>query len=133
LQGYHNALVTHPHHNYDEGRAAADITAWLAYFLKGMATVFEKVAEEVRASAVPGDGKAEAFLRRLDRRGRMILGLFERHEEITANDVAGIPGLSPRQLRDLLNGWVGGGLAGGQRRSSKDSSLSFIGGITAGV
>ena len=109
LQGYYDALVTHPHHNYYEGRAEADITPWLAYFLKEMTTVFETVAEEVRASAVPGDDKTEVFLRRLDRRGRMILGLFERQEEITANDVARVLGLSPRQARDLLNGWVGEG------------------------
>jgi len=36
LEGYYAALVTHPHHNYYEGRADAEITPWLAYFLRGM-------------------------------------------------------------------------------------------------
>jgi Fic family protein len=52
LQGYYEALVTHPHHNYYEGRNAADITPWLAYFLDGMAAVFEAVAGEVRERVV---------------------------------------------------------------------------------
>jgi Fic family protein len=44
LDGYYNALVTYPHHNYYEGRNTADITPWLVYFINGMATVFETVA-----------------------------------------------------------------------------------------
>jgi len=35
------------------------------------------------------------------------LGLFERQEYITANDVARLLGLSQRQARDLLYAWVG--------------------------
>jgi len=37
---------------------------------------------------------------------RRVLGLFERQEEITANEAAHVLGLSPRQVRDLLNDWV---------------------------
>jgi Fic family protein len=48
LQGYYAALVTHPHHNYYEGRDKADITSWLTYFLKGMASVFDTIAQVVR-------------------------------------------------------------------------------------
>ena len=44
LAGYYAALVTHPHHNYYEGRADADLTPWLGYFLRGMVAVFESVA-----------------------------------------------------------------------------------------
>jgi len=138
LQGYYDALVTHPHHNYYEGRADADITPWLTYFLKGMATVFESVAGEVRLSAAPGDEKTDALLRRLDRRGRMVLGLFERQEEITANDVVHLLGLSPRQVRDLLNAWVNDGWleVSNAARKSRRYCLSadyrrFIGGISA--
>ena len=135
LAGYYDALVTHPHHNYYEGRAAADITPWLAYFLKGMAAVFASVAGEVRSRAVEADPQAEALLRRLDRRGRMVLGLFERQDEITANDAARILGLSPRQVRDLLASWVEAGwlVIGNPARKSRRYRLSaeyrrFIGG-----
>ena len=37
LEGYYSALVTHPHHNYYEGRNEAEITPWLSYFLRGIA------------------------------------------------------------------------------------------------
>ena len=138
LQGYYAALVTHPHHNYYEGRAEADITPWLAYFLKGMAAVFEAVAGEVRSSAAPGNAEADALLQRLDRRGRMVMGLFERQEQITANDVARILGLSPRQARDLLTAWVGEGWleVGDAARKSRRYHLSaeyrrFIGALSA--
>ena len=138
LQGYYDALITHPHHNYYEVRADADITPWLAYFLKGMADVFEAVAEEVRSSIVSGNAENEALMRRLDRRGRMVLGLFERQEEITANDVANLLGLSTRQVRDLLTGWVMNGwlVMSDAARRSRSYRLSaeyrrFIGGITA--
>jgi Fic family protein len=46
LQGYYDALVTDSHHNYYDGRASAEITSWLAYFLRGKASVFEMVARE---------------------------------------------------------------------------------------
>jgi Fic family protein len=126
LAGYYDALVTHPHHNYYEGRATADITPWLVYFLKGMASVFSSVASEVRSRAVEADPQAEVLLRRLDRRGRMVLGLFERQEDITANDVARILGLSPRQVRDLLAGWVEAGwlVIGDPARKSRRYQLS---------
>jgi cell filamentation protein, protein adenylyltransferase len=109
LQGYYDALVTDPHHNYYDGRVSAEITTWLAYFLRGMATVFETVAHEVRDHAVLEKPTEQAFLRQLDRRGRIVYGLFERQNDITANDVARALGLSPRQARELLSEWVGQG------------------------
>lgn len=49
LPAYYAALQTHPHHNYYEGRADADLTNWLIYFLDTMTVVFRRVAAEVRA------------------------------------------------------------------------------------
>ena len=67
----------------------------------------------------------------------MILGLFERKDEITANDAARILGLSPRQVRDLLAGWVEAGwlVIGDPARKSRRYRLSaeyrrFIGGLS---
>jgi DNA-binding IclR family transcriptional regulator len=68
----------------------------------------------------------------------MVLGLFDRQEEITANGVARILGLSPRQVRDLLNAWVADGWleVSDAARKTRRYRLSaeyrrFIGGITA--
>ncbi len=138
LDGYYNALVTHPHHNYYEGRNEADITPWLAYFVKSMTVVFEMVAREVREKALQRDEISEALLRKLDRRARMVLGLFARQESISANEVANILGLSPRQVRDLLTDWVNAGwlLVNDASRKSRAYSLSadyrrFIGDLSA--
>ena len=103
LKGYYDALVTHPDHNYYEGRNTADIILWLTYFVKGMAAVFEAVARDVVKRAIQTDGKTDALLHKLDRRARIVLGLFSRQDQITANDVAWVLNLSVRQSRDLLN------------------------------
>jgi Fic family protein len=138
LQGYYNALVTHPHHNYYEGRANADITSWVNYFLRGMATVFETVVSEIRSQAHRMDQPGEDLLRKIDRRGRIVIGLFAHQSEITSQDVARVLGLSVRQARELLTEWVNQGWleASTIARKTRRYRLSaeyrrFIGGITA--
>lgn len=107
LGGYYRALVTHPHHNYYFGRNEADITPWLDYFLKGMAVVFERVAQEVEQHTSGTEQEATfELLRPLDHRARRVLGLFARQELIFSSDVANLLGISVRQARDLLTGWV---------------------------
>jgi Fic family protein len=107
LNGYYEALVTHPHHNYYFGRHEADITPWLHYFLKGMAVVFERVAQEVeRRARGPAEDAVLELLRPLDHRARRVLGLFAQQELIVSSNVANLLGLSVRQARDLLTGWV---------------------------
>lgn len=111
LQSYYEALVTHPHHNFYEGRNKAEITPWLDYFLKGMAIIFERVAEQIR-SEMTGDEfeqKSLRLLRTLDHRARRVLGLFSTQEFIQSSDVASLLGISVRQTRDLLTGWVADG------------------------
>jgi Fic family protein len=109
LQGYYEALITDPHHNYYDGRANADITPWLSYFLRGMAGVFDSVAQEVRSHISQEIEIDDLLLRKLDRRGRIVLGLFAKQEQITSNDVSQVLGLSPRQARELIQGWVEAG------------------------
>jgi Fic family protein len=108
LPKYYDALVTYPHHNYYFGRHEAEITPWLEYFLKGMAVVFDRVAEQVRNKTVEEgfNQEALALLRPLDHRARRVLGLFNTQEFVQSSDVASLLGLSVRQTRDLLTGWV---------------------------
>ncbi|MCB2160586.1 Fic family protein [bacterium] len=108
LPSYYDALVTHPNHNYYFGRHEADITPWLEYFLKGMAVVFERVAEQVRSEMLEEDVEQEslALLRTLDHRARRVLGLFSTQETIQSSDVASLLGVSVRQARNLLTQWV---------------------------
>jgi len=107
LEGYYDALVTHPNHNYYFGRNEADITPWLDYFLKGMSVVFERVAEEVeRYSKGETDDESIELLRPLDHRARRILSLFAKQDFIKSSDVANLLGVSTRQARLLLSRWV---------------------------
>jgi Fic family protein len=110
LTAYYASLATHPHHNYYEGRAEADLTPWLEYFLDTLARVFTIAKEEALRAAAAGTSPEPSALRRLDPRARAVLGLFGRRERITAHDVASVLGLSDRMARVLLREWVEEGL-----------------------
>ena len=107
LSAYYDALSVGPSHNYYEGRAEADITAWLEYFCEGMADSFESVRRRAReAGAAPDDA---ALLRDLDPRQRKALALFRASTMIVSRDVAALFGITERAARNLLNAWVNGG------------------------
>lgn len=109
LAAYYRSLATHPHHNYYEGRAEADLTPWVGYFLDTLAAVFTNAREDALRYA--GEGlrlEPEAF-RKLDPRARAVLALFNRTERITSGDVASLLGLSDRTARELLRDWVSEG------------------------
>ena len=138
LDGYYGSLVTHPHHNYYEGRAEADLTPWLEYFIRTVAAVFDAVREEALQCAKQDVPAMPDELRRLDRRARIVLGLFAGREQITAADVADALGLSARMARNLLQEWVNAGwlqVANPSKRA-RAYSLSagyrqYIGSLTA--
>jgi Fic family protein len=138
LEGYYRSVATHPHHNYYEGRAEADLTLWLEYFIRIVATVFEAVREEALQCARQETPAIPEELRRLDRRARVVLGLFAGREQIMATDVAGALGLSTRMVRNLIQDWVNAGwlhVANPSKRA-RAYSLSaeyrqYIGSLTA--
>ena len=140
MSAYYAALQTHPHHNYYEGRADADLTDWVAYFTHSMAQVFQRVAAEVRAYVVRPSVPEPPELRRLDRRARIVLELFSHTETVTSAEIARALGVSPRAARDLVAGWVSEGWleVADPARKSRRYRLSaeyrrFIGGIWAEV
>jgi Fic family protein len=106
LDRYHDALMIHP--NYYFGRDHADITSWLAYFLKGMANIFEQVAENIREeiTKIASDNQSIELLRTLDYRARRVITLFSTQELIHSAEVASLLGVSIRQTRDILSKWV---------------------------
>jgi Fic family protein len=106
LAGYYRALVTHPHHNYYEGRAHADLTPWLEYFTRTLAGVFNATKVEALRYAQQGVAMEPTAVRRLDRRARAVMALFATNEHITSAQVAEVLALSARSARLLLNGWV---------------------------
>jgi Fic family protein len=106
LEGYYRSLSVHPHHNYYEGRAEADLTPWLEYFSKTLALVFIAAKDEALQYAKQGILAEPEELRRLDHRARTVLSLFAKTEQITTSQVATTLGLSERMTRLLLNTWV---------------------------
>jgi Fic family protein len=106
LASYYRALVTHPHHNYYEGRETADLTSWLSYFVG----VLAEAIGETRLAAEQAAGREplgeSALLRRLEPRARAVLGLFAEQETVTTRQVARLLALSERMARVLVAGWV---------------------------
>jgi Fic family protein len=126
IDAYYGSLDIGGHHNYYEGRAQADLSPWLDYFIGTLALVFEAAKEEAlkHVSAAPIAEPDE--LRRLDQRARRVLALFSQQEEITSSDVAQNLALSERMARILLTDWVADGwlLISNPSRKSRKYSLS---------
>lgn len=106
LTTYYEALTVGPSHNYYIGRAEADITKWIAYFVEGMATSFEKVRDQALREAEKGGKDQSKVLRNLDSKQRRALTLFQKSREIAAKDVADLFGYKPRTSALLCQRWV---------------------------
>ena len=109
LQDYYEALTVGPSHIYYLGRAEADITKWIAYFVEGMAVSFQKVKAQARARLRKGGEDQTSVLRRLHARQRRALALFEQSEEITTKEIGALFGLKPRAASVLCLNWVDDG------------------------
>ena len=110
LTAYYRVLATHPHHNYYEGRADADLTPWMNYFLSTLTDAFGEVRDSVTRHAGQNLIVEPEFIRRLDHRSRIVLSLFGDRETVTNVQVAQALGLSARMARVLIKGWMDGGM-----------------------
>jgi len=122
LQGYYEALTVGPSHNYYMGRAEADITKWVAYFIEGMAVSFRKVEAQARSEAARGGEDQTRILRRLDARQRRVLALFEHSQGVTSKEIAELFALKSRAAALLCQRWVKGGfleLANASKKSRR--------------
>ena len=106
LQAYYDAIAIGPSHNYYMGRAEADITNWLEYFVEGMAEAFAKVEEQASQAANRWETDKTPELRKLDPRQRKALTLFSRQQIITSSDLALLFSFAPRTARLLLQKWT---------------------------
>lgn len=106
LPGYYKAIAVGPSHNYYEGRREADIIAWLDYFCRGMAEAFQRVMTRAQEAMAAGVEDQSPLLRRLDPRQHSVLDLFQKHQYITARQVANLFGVTPRTARYLCGRWV---------------------------
>jgi Fic family protein len=121
LPAYYDALTVGKH-NYYDGRAAGDVTHFIAYFCAGMSDAFTKV----RAAATRADREAfsdqSATLRDLDPRQRRLLELFRKQGSATAREMAEHLKMSPRTLVQLCREWVASGFIEYQSVARKNRS-----------
>ena len=107
LGAYYEAISVGESHNYYRGRAEADITKWVEYFVDGMATAFENVLKRMdEAKNLPDQS---ALIRKLDPKQRKALELFQEFEIITSRQIGELFGFKPRTSAALCSSWVESG------------------------
>jgi Fic family protein len=104
LRDDYAALDVGDGHNYYMGRAKADISGWVRYFMMGMAASFDSVRKNMLKSA--NSGNQSEWILSLDARQRKVLGLFGEWSEITTSQIAELLKLSPRGARAVAQKWV---------------------------
>jgi len=109
LEGYYRALVTHPHHNYYEGRVEADLTSWVEYFIGTVRKVFDQArAEAVRLLKDRGSDRRDEP-KGLDHRARTVWSHLQEKGQAGSGELAGLLGISERMMRLILTGWIKAG------------------------
>jgi Fic family protein len=106
LGAYYEAISIGESHNYYMGRAEADITKWVEYFVEGMAVSFENVLKRMAEAELQGSHDHSNLLRKLDPRQRKALSLFEEFETITSRQIGELFGFKPRTSAKICADWV---------------------------
>ena len=109
LQEYYKAISIGEHHNYYFGRAEADITPWIEYFVFGMLSAFKNVKKHAESQIGEKDEDKTKILRSLTPQQRKVLTLFEDTDIITSNDIANLFNFTQRSARNLATKLVSEG------------------------
>ncbi len=106
LASYYEALDIGGSHNYYMGRADADVTKFIEYFIIGMADSFAKVRARAEDAGWQSSLDMSPRLRELSAQQRNALSLFLRSRFITAKEVAAFFSVSNRSASALCNQWL---------------------------
>lgn len=109
LGAYYEAINIGESHNYYMGRAQADITRWVEYFVEGMAVAFENVLKRMNEAKIQGASDQSALIRKLDPKQRKALELFQEFETITSRQIGELFGFKPRTSAALCASWIESG------------------------
>lgn len=107
LGAYYEAISVGPSHNYYLGRAGADITKWVEYFVEGMAIAFENVLKQMKETEFKSD--QSQLIRQLDPRQRKAIALFQEFETVTSRQMGELFGFKPRTSANVCSEWVDSG------------------------
>lgn len=129
LAGYYEALNIGEGHNYYMGRAEADVTPFLDYFLSAMANSFRSVrqkAEQMKEITKEHIATHETHkLRELRPQQRQVLSLYTKIKEVTASEIASHLGVKPQNMRPLINKWLEGDFIQVENASKKSRTYSL--------
>lgn len=109
LLAYYRAISIGPSHNYYFGRAESDITAWIEYFIEGMAFAFEKVVSQMLNSQSKDGIDYSKLIRTLDPKQRKVLELFKNYAIIKSSQIGELFGFQARTNTALCKKWVDAG------------------------
>jgi Fic family protein len=125
LGAYYEAISVGESHNYYMGRADADITRWVEYFIEGMAFSFENVLKHMLAQEKRGYADQSALIRKLDPRQRKVLELFQQFEIVTSRQIGELFGFKSRTSAALCAEWVRSGFLSVVDSSNKGRKYSL--------
>lgn len=106
LPAYYEAISIGIAHNYYMGRAQADITSWLEYFIQGMTVACENVWQQMTAAVRRNSPDHTQIMRGLDARQRKVLGLFQEYAILTSGHIGTLLGLQSRTASKICASWV---------------------------
>jgi Fic family protein len=106
LGAYYAAISIGTSHNYYAGRADADITPWIKYFIEGAAISSEKVLTYMHHAQEQGEPDYSAILRTLDPKQRKVLSLFQKFETVTSSQIGELLGFKLRTASLLCKNWL---------------------------
>lgn len=109
LAAYYEAISIGESHNYYMGRAEADITKWVEYFVDGMAVAFENVLKRMNEAEIENSSDQSSIIKKLDAKQRKALELFQEFEVITSRQIGELFGFKPRTSAALCASWVDSG------------------------
>lgn len=106
LSSYYQALDVGDSHNYYEGRAKADITGWVEYFVCGMAVSFEKVVQHMKEASTKNRVDYYEIIRDLGPEKRKALELFQDYAVVSSAQIRKHFDFKPRTNAALCKKWV---------------------------
>lgn len=109
LSVYYQAISVGPSHNYYLGRAESEITAWIEYFINGMAFACQKVVSEMILSKDKGEKDHSQLMRTLDPKQRKVLELFKEYDQISAKQIGDLFGFENQTSSALCRKWTESG------------------------
>lgn len=109
LDAYYQAISIGTSHNYYMGRAEADITQWVEYFIEGMAVALENVLMRMEKDSIKAVPDQTKLLRNLNSKQKAALTLFKEFKTITSSQIGELFGFKPRTSSQLCKEWVESG------------------------